>query len=68
MRSYLEDQYTTNQSMAAVNKVKARGFDFHMFLLFAFHLPPVFRAPPKKFKGATEHVWKPPFQSAPLIL
>lgn len=56
MRSYLEGQCATNQSIAAVNKVKARGFIFHMFLLFAFHLPPVFRAPPRKFRGATRHL------------
>lgn len=57
MRFYVEVQYIhiTNQSIAAMNKMKVRGLELHLFLLFAFHLPLVPRAP-KKFKGATEHL------------
>lgn len=70
MRFYMEVQYiqTTNQSIATMNKMKARGLEFHLFLLFAFHLPPVPSTPPKKLKGAAEHHWKPPFQSNLTIL
>lgn len=51
-----------------MNKMKVGGLEFHLFFLLAFHLPLVLRAPPKKLKGATEHLRKPSFQSNPLIL
>lgn len=60
--------YTTSQSIVAMNKMKARGLELHLFLLFAFHILPVPSAPPKKLKEATEHLWKPPLQSNSVIL
>lgn len=54
--------YTTNQSIAALNRMKVGDLGLHLFLSSAFYLPPVPRAPPKKLKGATKHLQKPPFQ------
>ena len=36
--------------------MKVGGLELHLLLLFAFHLPPILRALPKKFKEATEHL------------